>query len=129
MKQVDGNLLFTEEKRQEYRRRVENVTPDSPRVWGTMEVDQMLHRLNLACGGSFGFYNLPGESYLASRPLFNWILVDWFLRIAAKSKLTTGERQTEECSRETALTSASLQMKNEFTSVAQYAVGQVSIMR
>jgi hypothetical protein len=52
-----------------------------------------------------------------------------FLRIAAKSKLTTGERQTERCSRETALTSASLQMKNECTSVAQYAVGQVSLMR
>ena len=34
-----------------------------------------------------------------------------------------------ELSRETALTSASLQMKNEFASVAQYAVGQVSIMR
>jgi hypothetical protein len=34
-----------------------------------------------------------------------------------------------ELGRETALTSASLQMKNEFASVAQYAVGQVSIMR
>jgi hypothetical protein len=43
VKQVDGNLSFTEEKRQEYRRRVESVTPDSPRQWGTMEVDQMLH--------------------------------------------------------------------------------------
>ncbi len=34
-----------------------------------------------------------------------------------------------ELSRETALASASLQMKNELTSVAQYAVGQGSIMR
>ena len=64
VKQVDGNLFFTEEKRQEYRRRVESVTPHSPRQWGTMEVDQMLHHLNLACGGSLGFYNLPDESYL-----------------------------------------------------------------
>ena len=39
VKQVDGNLFFTEEKRQEYRRRVESVTPHSPRQWGTMEVD------------------------------------------------------------------------------------------
>jgi hypothetical protein len=38
------------------------VTPDSQRGWGTMEVDQMLHHLNLACGGSQGFYNLPGRS-------------------------------------------------------------------
>jgi hypothetical protein len=34
-----------------------------------------------------------------------------------------------ELGRETALTSASLQMKNELTSVAQYAVGQGPIMR
>ena len=43
--QVDGNLFFTEEKRQEYRRRVESVTPHSPRQWGTMEVDQIAHHL------------------------------------------------------------------------------------
>ena len=55
--QVDGNLFFTEEKREEYRRRVESVTPQSPRQWGTMEVDQMLHHLNLACGGSPVFYS------------------------------------------------------------------------
>ena len=58
VKQIDGDLFFTEEKRQEYRRRVESVTPDSPRQWGTMEVDQMLHHLSLACGGSRGFYDL-----------------------------------------------------------------------
>jgi hypothetical protein len=48
VKQVEGNLFFTEEKRQEYRRRVESVTPNSPRQWGTMEVDQMLHHLRRA---------------------------------------------------------------------------------
>jgi len=30
-KQIDGNLFFTEEKRQEYRRRVESVTLNSRR--------------------------------------------------------------------------------------------------
>ena len=54
VKQVDGNQFFTDEKRQEYRRRVESVTPNSQRQWGTMEVDQMLHHLNLACGGVAG---------------------------------------------------------------------------
>jgi len=49
VKQIDGNLFYTEEKRQEYRRRVESVTPNSQRQWGTMNVDQMLHHLNLAC--------------------------------------------------------------------------------
>src|ERR1700674_4157721 len=77
-KQIDGNLFFAEEKRQEYRRRVESVTLNSRRKWGTMEVDQMLHHLNLACGGSQGFYDLPDESYLISRTLFKWILVDWY---------------------------------------------------
>jgi hypothetical protein len=37
-----------------------------------MEVDQMLHHLNLACGSSQGFYDLPDESYLISRTLFKW---------------------------------------------------------
>ena len=78
VKQVDGKLFFTKEKRQEYRRRGESLTPDSSRQWGTMEIDQMLHHLNLACGGSLGFYDLPDESYLTSRTLFRWILVDWF---------------------------------------------------
>jgi hypothetical protein len=59
VKQVDGNLFFTEEKRQEYRRRVESVTPHSPRQWGTMEVDQMLHHLNLAW--LTGFLQSPGR--------------------------------------------------------------------
>ena len=31
VKQVDGNQFFTEEKRREYRRRVESATPNSQR--------------------------------------------------------------------------------------------------
>jgi hypothetical protein len=34
VKPVDGNLFFTEEKRHEYRRRVESVMPHSARQWG-----------------------------------------------------------------------------------------------
>jgi len=34
VKQVDGNLFFMEEKREEYRHRVGSVTPQSPRQWG-----------------------------------------------------------------------------------------------
>jgi hypothetical protein len=90
VKQVDGNQFFTEDKRQEYRRRVESVTPNSQRQWGTMEVDQMLHHLNLACGGSQGFYDLPDESYLISRTLFKWILVDWYPEQPVGLRLPTG---------------------------------------
>jgi hypothetical protein len=90
LKQVDGSLFFTEEKRQEYRHRVESVTPQSPRRWGTMEVDQMLHHLNLACGGSLGFYNLPDGSYLSARTLGKWIIVDWLPEQPAGLRLPTG---------------------------------------
>ena len=37
VKQVDGDLFFAEEKRQEYRRRVESVTPDSQRQWALLD--------------------------------------------------------------------------------------------
>jgi Protein of unknown function (DUF1569) len=78
VKQVDGNAFFTEEKRDEFRNRVLRITAANPRQWGTMTVSQMLHHLNLACGGSLGFYALPDESYPVSRTVFRWILVDWF---------------------------------------------------
>ena len=78
VKQVDGMAFFTETKHDEFRNRVLRITPANPRQWGTMNVSQMLHHLNLACGGSLGFYALPDESYLISRTVFRWILVDWF---------------------------------------------------
>jgi len=78
VKQVDGMAFFTDSKHDEFRNRVLRLTPVNPRQWGTMNVSQMLHYLNLACGGALGFYKLPDESYLVSRTLFRWILVDWF---------------------------------------------------
>lgn len=78
VKQVDGMAFFTEVKRDEFRNRVLHITAANPRQWGTMNVSQMLHHLNLASGGSLGFYTLPDESYPVSRTAFRWILVDWF---------------------------------------------------
>jgi hypothetical protein len=78
VKQVDGNAFFTEGKRDEFHNRVLRITSANPRQWGMMTVAQMLHHLNLACGGSLGFYNIPDESYLVSRTVFRWILVDWY---------------------------------------------------
>lgn len=95
LKQVDGSLFFTEKKRNEYRQRIESVTLQSARQWGAMNVDQMLHHLNLACGGSLGFYDLPDESNLATRTVGKWLLwigcpssawVSAFLR-ASKSRM------------------------------------------
>jgi len=78
VKQVDGMAFFTESVHDEFRNRVLRTTPANPRQWGTMNVSQMLHHLNLASGSALGFYKLPDESYLVSRTLFRWILVDWF---------------------------------------------------
>jgi len=86
VKQVDGNALFTEETLHEFRGGVLRITPANPRQWGTMTVAQMLHHLNLACGGSLGFYELPDESYLVSRTVFRWILVDWYPEQPLESK-------------------------------------------
>jgi hypothetical protein len=78
VKQVDGMAFFTDEKHDEFHNRIIRITPANARQWGTMNVSQMLHHLNLACGGSLGFYALSDESYLISRTVFRWILVDWF---------------------------------------------------
>jgi hypothetical protein len=78
VQQVDGMAFFAADKQDEFRKRVLRITPNNPRQWGTMSVSQMLHHLNLACGSPLGFYTLPDESYLVSRTLFRWILIDWY---------------------------------------------------
>jgi hypothetical protein len=78
VKQVDGMAFYTDAEHEEFRSRVLRTKPDNALQWGTMSVAQMLHHLNLACGGSLGLYALPDESYFVSRTLFRRILVDWF---------------------------------------------------
>ena len=78
VRQVNGMDFFSEAKRDEFGDRVRRMTLENQRQWGTMTVSQMLHHLNLACGGPLGFYTLPDESYLTARTLFRWILIDWF---------------------------------------------------
>ncbi len=90
VKQVDGMAFFTESKHDEFRNRVLRTTPANPRQWGTMNVSQMLHHLNLASGSALGFYKLPDESYLVSRTLFRWILVDWFPKQPVGLRLPKG---------------------------------------
>ena len=70
VKQVDGVAFFTDAKHEEFRTRILRITHANPREWGTMNVSQMLHHLNLACGSALGFYKLPDESYFTSRTLF-----------------------------------------------------------
>ena len=78
VQQVEGMTFFAADKQEEFRNRVLRITSNNPRQWGTMSLPQMLHHLNLACGSPLGFYTLPDESYLVSRTLFRWILIDWY---------------------------------------------------
>ena len=90
IKPVDGENFFLESTLQGFRARVEGISADQPRQWGTMSVSQMLHHLNFACGSSLGFFNLPDESYLVSRTMFRWILVDWFSEQPVGLRLPAG---------------------------------------
>jgi len=83
-------LSLREEKREEYRLRVHRITANNPRQWGTMDVAQMLHHLNLACGSSLGVYEVPDESYLLSRTVFRWVIVDWFAEQPMGLRLPSG---------------------------------------
>lgn len=88
--QVDGMAFFSEAELHEYQSRIAALKPTSTHCWGTMTVDQALHHLNLACGHAHGFYQLEDESYLTSRTLFRWILVDWFPEQPVGLRLPTG---------------------------------------
>ena len=56
--------------------RVNSLTPQSQRQWGTITPDQMLHHLNLATGSALGYFDLPDESFWISRTVFKFLLVD-----------------------------------------------------
>jgi Protein of unknown function (DUF1569) len=78
VKQVNGLDFFLPANIAILVSRVGQLRPNSVRQWGTMEPAQMLHHLNLAVGSGIGFYDLRDESYLLSRTVFRWVLVDWF---------------------------------------------------
>src|SRR5260370_34785008 len=59
VKQVDGMSFFTEAKHDEFRNRVLRITPANPRQWGTMNVSQMLHHINVARASALGASKLP----------------------------------------------------------------------
>jgi hypothetical protein len=90
VQQVEGMTFFAADKQEEFRNRVLRITSNNPRQWGTMSLPQMLHHLNLACGSPLGFYTLPDESYLVSRTLFRWILIDWYPEQAVGLRLPKG---------------------------------------
>ncbi|MEP6677627.1 MAG: hypothetical protein ABJA78_20875, partial [Ferruginibacter sp.] len=77
MKKIKGKDFFTPTMLQAFTERINLLAPKSQRQWGTMTPDQMLHHLNLATGSALGYFDLPDESYLMSRTISKWILVDF----------------------------------------------------
>lgn len=75
-KGIKGMDFFSTKTLYEFTLRINRITSNSEKQWGTMTPDQMLHHLNLATGSALGYYDLPDKSYLLSRTVFKWILVD-----------------------------------------------------
>lgn len=76
MKSIKGKDFFSQKMLFTLTGRVNSITPQSQKLWGSMKPDQMLHHLNLATGSALGYFDLPDESYLLSRTVFKWLLVD-----------------------------------------------------
>ena len=78
VKRVHGMDFFKKETNLAFISRIENLKADTKAIWGSMRVEQMLHHLNLSMGSGQGFYELPDESYLLSRTVIKWIVIDWY---------------------------------------------------
>ncbi|MEO6732229.1 MAG: DUF1569 domain-containing protein [Ferruginibacter sp.] len=76
VKGIKGKDFFSQEMLHAFSNRLNSLTPQSQKQWGTMKPDQMLHHLNLATGSGLGYFDLPDESYLMSRTISKWVLVD-----------------------------------------------------
>ncbi|MEO8239209.1 MAG: DUF1569 domain-containing protein [Flavobacterium sp.] len=76
VKGIKGKDFFSEKMLQTLTKRVNSLTPQSQRKWGTMSPEQMLHHLNLATGSALGYFDLPDESFWMSRTVFKFLLVD-----------------------------------------------------
>ena len=77
VKGIKGRDFFSQTMLNALTNRVNSITPQSERQWGTMSPDQMLHHLNLAMGSALGNFDLPDESYLMSRTVSKWLLIDF----------------------------------------------------
>ncbi|MBS7233389.1 DUF1569 domain-containing protein [Flavobacterium psychroterrae] len=87
---IDSKDFFTAKTVALFTKRINNLSPNSKRAWGTMSPDQMLHHLNLACGSSLGYFNLPDESTFSTRTVGKWLLVDLLPNMPKGLKMPVG---------------------------------------
>jgi Protein of unknown function (DUF1569) len=56
--------------------RLESLTPNAPRQWGTMNPAQMLRHLNMAIGSGLGYFELANRSNFLSRTLVKYLILN-----------------------------------------------------
>ncbi|KOY85829.1 hypothetical protein AD998_06410 [bacterium 336/3] len=75
--------------------RLDNITPNSQRKWGTMTVSQMLHHLNLAIGSGLGYYTLPDNSSFMSRGFNQFLILNVLKKFPTNTKTAKPLKVTE----------------------------------
>jgi Protein of unknown function (DUF1569) len=56
--------------------RLQKITELAERKWGTMDVAQMIHHLNLAIGSGLGYYTLEDKSTFVSRGFNKFMILE-----------------------------------------------------
>lgn len=69
--------------------RLASLSPDAQPKWGIMNVNQMLHHLNLAIGVGLGDVQLNPEHTLITRIMVKWVVLDLIGGFPVNSKTAT----------------------------------------
>ena len=71
MKRIKGKDFFLPTMLQAFTGRINNLTPQSQKQWGTMTPDQMLHHLNLATESALGYFDMLMKVIYCQEPSLN----------------------------------------------------------
>jgi hypothetical protein len=82
--------------------RIAALRPDSPRQWGTMTADQMLHHLNSAMELTLGRLQAAPKPVPLPKPLFKWLVINlpWPKGAPTAPELIAGEHYDFEAERD-----------------------------
>jgi len=87
-------LLHDPAMRDEIRARVQKLRPDTPRKWGKMSVDQMLHHLNVALENALDEVRPARMRIPLPRSVFKWVVFNlpWPKGSPTAPEFIAGER-------------------------------------
>jgi hypothetical protein len=83
---VNNTNFFDPENYAALINRLDSIQPNAKSKWGTMNVTQMLHHLNLAIGSGLGFYELPEKSSVLSRGFIQFVVLNVLKRFPRSAK-------------------------------------------